>query len=73
MSEDRRYFTVEEMRDTKLSYLTDGDDYYCHPCGESFDYHEATSKGRWECPMCGNEELQGPHERPRVRIREERR
>jgi ribosomal protein L37AE/L43A len=49
-----------------LSRLTDGDDYYCEPCGKSFDLQGVTSGGTWQCPLCGNEELEGPHERPRL-------
>ena len=37
--------------------MSDGDDYHCESCGESFDAHEARGGN---CPMCGDRQNHWP-------------
>lgn len=42
--------------------LTDGDDYHCPDCGESFDEAEVTlPDGTWQCPLCYGTDIEGPN------------
>jgi len=62
-----------KCRDCHVSWMmgdydepfSDGDDYHCMNCGESFDYWEVRGPSTLKqvglrCPMCENTEILGP-------------